>query len=114
MLRISIMITAICLTIGASQVSAQATKQLEKRTKDAKEAERKSWEQVDQINNQTDQTNARLNQSRQNANRSIKPTGSTVTTSKVGVASPYRKSTHKKPASAAKTPQHKPGEPMRK
>ena len=106
--RFLIAVTVLFLVLCPALVIAQATKQLKERTKDAQEAERKSWQQVDQINSQTDQTNARLQQSRQQANRSVGSAGSTVTTSKVGVASPYRKLSHKKTSPPVNASHRKP------
>ena len=101
--RMLIASTVLALSLWSAQMNAQATKQLKERTKDSQDAERKSWQQVDQINNQADQTNARLHQSRQQANRSNGSSGTTVTTSKVGVASPYRKLSHRKVSPPSKS-----------
>lgn len=82
----------LCLTLGATRGLSQASKQLDQKAKDAQSAQEKSWQQVDQINKETDQTNARLKQSRQETAKPGKQSGSTVTKTRVGVESPYRKS----------------------
>jgi hypothetical protein len=83
--------TFVCLAICAPPAQSQASKQLDQKAKDAQSAQEKSWQQVDQINKETDQTNARLKQSRQETAKPGMQSGSTVTKTRVGVESPYRK-----------------------
>ena len=102
MVRVAIMVIAViaCLVVGGMQSNGQASKQLEQRTKDMKSAEKKSWQQVDQINNESDNTKARLRQSRQGSVRPAQQGGSTVTKTKIGTGSAYKKS---KPAKSPLT-----------
>jgi len=102
MSRILLVALSLCLVPGSNQALCQASKQLDQRAKDAQSAQEKSWNQVDQINKETDQTNSRLKQSRQETAQPGKQSGSTVTKTKVGVESPYRKG--KKAGEATKSP----------
>ncbi len=72
--------------------SAQASKQLEQRTKESQAAQEKSWNQVDQINRDADKTTTRLQQSRTSSTESIQNARSPVKKMVIGTASPYAKS----------------------
>lgn len=58
-------VVAACMLSGVCVSYAQATKQLEKRTKNLQNSEKKSWEQVDQINKESDRTKSRYQQGRE-------------------------------------------------
>lgn len=53
-----------CLFFDINVSYSQASKQLEKRTKDLQNSEKKTWEQVDQINRESDNSKARYQQGR--------------------------------------------------
>ncbi len=59
-----IFVVTLCMLSGVCVSYSQATKQLEKRTKDLQHSEKKSWEQVDQINKESDNSKARYQQGR--------------------------------------------------
>jgi hypothetical protein len=101
----------LCLAICAALSRSQVSKQLDQKAKDAQSAQEKSWQQVDQINKETDQTNARLKQSRQEKAQPGKQSGSTVTKTRVGVESPYKKPKAQKTVETLKG--HKAKEPMK-
>lgn len=66
MLRASLLWKIAGVTLVGLTVSfAQASKQLEKRTKDLQNTQQKSWEQVDKINKEADGTKSRYQQSRE-------------------------------------------------
>jgi hypothetical protein len=94
MVRAAMMIVAVfaCIAMGGMQARSQAGKQLDQKAKDMQSAEQKSWQQVDQINNESDNTKGRLQQSRQSAIRPAQQGGSTVTKTRVGTGSAYKKS----------------------
>ena len=95
----------LCVSVGVTRVSAQASKQLEQRAKDAQAAQEKSWNQVDQINRDADNTTTRLQQSRRSSTESVQNARSSVKRTVVGTASPYAKPKPKmKAATKGKTP----------
>jgi len=98
----------ISFSIGTTHAIAQISKQLDEKAKEAQSAEKKSWEQVDQINKETDKTNMRLQESRQSPKQHAKQPGSTVTKTKVGVESPYSKKTKTRKAVEATRPRKGP------
>jgi hypothetical protein len=57
---------------------AQASKALEERTKSLQQGEKKSWQQVDEINRETDATKARQQQARQASTKKTPASGYSV------------------------------------
>lgn len=107
MRRAAVILGAAVFLLGMtwSGANAQVSKEADKKMQEAKSAEKKSWQQVDDINRQTDQTNARLNQARSSASHPAPAPGPVLTKKKIGVAHHYYK--HWRPAKPKAKPRKK-------
>ncbi len=107
MLRAACIIGAVAFVAGItwSGANSQVGKEADKRVRDAQSAEKKSWQQVDDINRQTDQSNARLHQARRSAANPAPAPGPVLTKKKIGVAHHYYK--HWRPAKPKSKPPKK-------
>ena len=92
----------VMIVAGKHTSLAQASKQLEEKSKGMEQGQQKSWQQVDEINKETDKTKSRYQQSQQQgAHPSQKPV-STLKKTRIGTAGAY-----KKPALLKKGPKKK-------
>jgi len=81
----------LCLSLGSKQATGQASEQLKQKTKEMESAQKKSWQQVDEINNEADNTRARLQQARQGGEDAKDRSGYTVKKTQIGTKSAYKK-----------------------
>jgi uncharacterized membrane protein YhiD involved in acid resistance len=101
MFRAAIIMASVilCLLLGTRQVTAQASEQLKQKTKEMESAQKKSWQQVDEINKEADNTRARLQQARQSGEDAKDQPGYTTKKTQIGTKGAYKKT--KPPKSGA-------------
>jgi hypothetical protein len=92
----------LCLSFGSKQATGQASEQLKQKTKEMESAQKKSWQQVDEINKEADNTRARLQQARQSGEDAKDRSGYTVKKTQIGTKSAYKKAKPHKGAATKK------------
>ena len=85
----------------------QASKKLEEKAKGMDQGQKKSWEQVDEINKETDKTKARYQQSQQGNSRTTQKDVRPLKKTKVGTATASKKTAASKAAQPKKATKKK-------